>query len=99
MNILRNWLMSFSLLAAGAAFAAEPVVILHDDAGQNVRSRGQTVDIQQNSGSRCESPAIGSCGSCAVSCPVGEAAICRPGKAVSRSGDASCVIEPSCSCK
>jgi hypothetical protein len=99
MNTLRNLLLSFSLLATGAAFAAEPVVVLHDDAGQNIKGRAQTLDIQQNTGSRCESPAIGSCGSCAVSCPVGEASICRPGKAVSRSADASCVIEPSCSCK
>ena len=98
MNHIRKLLISIALLTTLAAAATEPVIVLHDDAARS-SSGGKILDIRQNAGSRCESPAIGSCGSCAVSCPVGEAATCRPGKAVGKTEDASCVTEPSCNCK
>ena len=92
-------LFAVALCAALPALAAEPVVILHDDAVKASPQHGNVVDIRQNAGSRCESPAIGACGSCAVSCPVGEAATCRPGRAVGKGTDASCIVDPSCVCK
>lgn len=99
MDLMRQLLLGTALLTAIAASAAEPVVILHDDAARSGKSGDKIFDIRQNAGSRCEATAVGSCGSCAVSCPVGEAATCRPGKAVGKTADASCVTEPSCTCK
>lgn len=98
MNTFRNLLAAFSLLLAGAAWAAEPVVLVNGNGGQNI-SAPNSIDIQQNSGSRCEARAVGNCGSCAVSCPVGQSASCKPGRAVGRDIEASCTTEPSCSCK
>ena len=99
MILVRALLISSFLLVAFSAAAAEPVVVLHDDAMHGGKSGDQILDIRQNAGSRCEAHAVGNCGSCAVSCPVGEAATCRPGKAVGKAEDASCVTEPSCNCK
>jgi hypothetical protein len=98
MNTLRTLLAGFALLVAGAAWAAEPVVVLHGNASQNLTAPN-SVDIQQNTGSRCEARAVGNCGSCSVSCPVGQAATCKPGRAVGRDLEASCTTEPSCTCK
>lgn len=99
MNFPRTLFLGLALLLCGAATAAEPVVILHDDATRSDARHGNAVEIQQNYGARCEAPALGSCGSCAVSCPVGQAATCRPGKAVGKGEDASCLREPACTCR
>ncbi|PTU32940.1 hypothetical protein [Stenotrophobium rhamnosiphilum] len=98
MNIFRSLFLGLSLLLAGAAFAAEPVVLLNGNTSQNITAPN-TVDIQQNTGSRCEARPVGNCGSCAVSCPVGKAAICKPGRAVGKDIEASCTTDPSCVCK
>ncbi|MGH8539869.1 MAG: hypothetical protein ACRETW_05120 [Stenotrophobium sp.] len=97
MNTLRNILMGISLLLAGAVFAGDPVVVVHD---QNPGNGAQnSLNIQKTSGSHCEAMNVGSCGSCAVSCAVGTAAMCRPGKSVGQGPDASCVRDPVCQCK
>ena len=98
MNILRTLFLGILLISTSAAWAAEPVVVLQGNARQNLTTPN-TVDIQQNTGSRCEARAVGNCGSCAVSCPVGQAATCKPGRAVGRDSEASCTTEPSCTCK
>jgi len=98
MNILRSFLMGLSLIIASTAWSAEPVVVLHGNSSQSMTAPN-TVDIQQNMGSRCEARAVGNCSSCAISCPVGQAATCKPGRAVGRDVEASCTTEPSCSCK
>ena len=99
MKILKTLFLGLSLAVMGAAWAAEPVVVLHGNTSQNLTAPANSVDIQQNTGSRCEARAVGNCGSCSVSCPVGQAATCKPGRAVSKDIDASCTIEPSCTCK
>ncbi len=99
MKILHALFLGLALAASGAAWPAEPVVVLHGNTSQNLTAPPNSVDIQQNTGSRCESRAVGNCGSCAVSCPVGQAATCKAGRAVGRDADASCTTEPSCTCK
>ncbi len=99
MKILQTIFLGLSLAIASAAGAAEPVVVLHGNTSQNLTAQPGSVDIQQNTGSRCETRAVGNCGSCSVSCPVGLAATCKPGRAVSKDADASCTTEPSCTCK
>lgn len=99
MKIMQTLFLGLSLAIASVAFSAEPVVVLHGNASQNLTAPANSVDIQQNSGSRCEARAVGNCGSCSVSCPVGQAATCKPGRAVSKDPDASCTTDPSCTCK
>jgi hypothetical protein len=99
MNFLRTLLLGLSLVMAGAAWSAEPVVVLQGNSSQNPTAPSNSVDIQQNTGSRCEARAVGNCGSCAVSCPVGQSATCKPGRAVGKDADASCTTDPSCTCK
>jgi hypothetical protein len=98
MKILQSLFLGLSLALASAAWAADPIVVLQGKTSQNLTTPN-SVDIQQNTGSRCEARAVGNCGSCSVSCPVGQAATCKPGRAVSKDVDASCTIEPSCTCK
>lgn len=99
MKILKTFFLGLSLAVAGAAWAADPVVVIHGNTSQNLTASPSSVDIQQNTGSRCEARAVGNCGSCSVSCPVGQAATCKPGRAVSDAANASCTTEPSCTCK
>lgn len=99
MKILHSLVFVLSLTLAGTAWAAEPVVVLHGNGNQNLTAPANSLDIQQNTGSRCEARAVGNCGSCSVSCPVGQAATCKPGRAVSKEPDASCTTDPSCTCK
>jgi len=99
MKILQTLFLGLSLALASAAWAAEPVVVLQGNTSQKLTSPSNSVDIQQNTGSRCEARAVGNCGSCSVSCPVGQAATCKPGRAVSKDADASCTTDPSCTCK
>lgn len=99
MKILHTFILGLSLACASAAWAAEPVVVLHGNSTQKLTAPANSVDIQQNTGSRCEAHAVGNCGSCSVSCPVGQAATCKPGRAVSKDPDASCTTDPSCTCK
>ncbi|MGH8505242.1 MAG: hypothetical protein ACRETM_04670 [Stenotrophobium sp.] len=97
MSLLRTLLIGLSMLLAQAALAGEPVIVMHDPAP--ARSDSSTLNIQNNHGSHCEAANVGSCGSCAVTCAVGTAAMCRPGKSVGHDADASCVRDPVCQCK
>lgn len=59
-----------------------------------------SIQLQTNTGASCSAPAVGNCGSCAISCPTGQAAMCKPGLAVGKgaAGD-SCLQTPECSCR
>lgn len=46
-------------------------------------------------GSSCSTPAVTDCGSCAVTCPVGQSAVCKPG----RVNNGLCTREPKCQCE
>ncbi|HWU68585.1 MAG TPA: hypothetical protein VN046_06905 [Stenotrophobium sp.] len=97
MPLLRTLLTGLCLLLAQSALAREPVIVMHDPAP--ARSGSSTLNIQNNQGSHCEAADVGSCGSCAITCAVGTAAMCRPGKSVGHDADASCVRDPVCQCK
>lgn len=77
------------------AFAAEPVVVL-----QNPQTRGDSsFSYRQEFNASCGAPSVGDCSSCTVSCPVGAAAVCKPGKVSAAMGDGTCQREPSCTCQ
>jgi hypothetical protein len=74
--------------------AAEPVVVL-----QNPQSHGDSsFSYRQEFNASCAMPSVGDCASCSVSCPVGTAAVCKPGKVSAAMGDGTCQREPSCTC-
>jgi len=78
-----------------SALAAEPVVVL-----QNPQARGDSsFSYRQEFNASCGAPGVGDCSSCNVSCPVGAAAVCKPGKVSAVMGDGSCQREPSCTCQ
>lgn len=84
-----------ALLFSLSAIAAEPVVVL-----QNPQTRGDSsFSYRQEFNATCGVPTIGDCSSCTVSCPVGTAAACKPGKVSTALGDGSCQREPSCTCQ
>lgn len=60
-----------------------------------------TINIQNNEGASCASPAIGRCGNCSVSCPAEKAAVCKPGLTVGDpdSLQSSCIQPPECHCR
>lgn len=74
--------------------AADPVVVL-----QNPQARGDSsFSYRQEFTATCGAPSVGDCSSCTVSCPVGAAATCKPGKVSTAMGDGTCQREPSCTC-
>ena len=74
--------------------AAEPIVVL-----QNPQARGDSsFSYRQEFTASCAAPGVGDCSSCTVSCPVGAAATCKPGKISAAMGDGTCQREPSCTC-
>lgn len=78
-----------------AALAAEPVVIL-----QNPQARGDSsFSYRQEFNASCSVAGVGDCASCSVSCPVGSAAVCKPGKVSAAMGDGTCQREPACTCQ
>lgn len=97
MPLLRTLLISLSILLAQTALAKAPVIVMHEPAP--ARAGSSTLNIQNTQGAHCEAANVGSCGSCAVTCDVGAAAMCRPGKSVGHDADASCVRDPVCQCK
>lgn len=76
------------------ARAAEPVVVLHGStaAGES------TLNLRNQPPASCSAASVGDCGSCAVSCTIGQAAVCKPGKVLAAMGDGSCQREPVCRC-
>lgn len=92
MNRLHTLLLALALPLA--VLAADPVVVL-----QNPQAHGDSsFSYRQEFNASCGAPSMGDCSSCNVSCPVGAAATCKPGKVSSAMGDGSCQREPSCTC-
>ncbi len=92
MNRLHALLFAFALPLT--VLAADPVVVL-----QNPQMRGDSsFSYRQEFNASCGVPTVGDCSSCTVSCPVGAAAVCKPGKVSAAMGDGSCQREPSCTC-
>lgn len=84
----------FAALFPLTVLAAEPVVVL-----QNPQARGDSsFSYRQEFTATCAAPGVGDCSSCTVSCPVGAAATCKPGKVSAAMGDGTCQREPSCTC-
>ena len=96
---IARWLAPVLLLGLVATTSAQqqhaPVVI----ATPSVQSTDNNINLQTNTGSACSSPAAGNCGSCAVTCPTGHAAMCKPGLAINPQPGASCVTAPECKCQ
>ena len=78
------------------AAAADPVLLM-----QNTQTRpgDSSFSFRQEVTASCSAPSVGDCGSCMVSCPVGQAATCKPGKVLAATGDGTCQREPSCTCQ
>lgn len=97
MNLFRTarLLLILSTLGGGLASAAEPVVVLHGSAVPG----DSRFSLRDEPSASCSSPGVGDCGSCSVSCPQGQAAVCKPGKVQALVGDGSCQREPVCRCE
>ena len=92
MTRLRAILLALALPLTAAA--ADPLVVL-----QNPQARGDSsFSYRQEFSATCAAPGVGDCSSCTVSCPVGAAATCKPGKVSTAMGDGTCQREPSCTC-
>jgi len=91
-------LAALLLLSACAAWAdsAPPVVV---KAPPPREGSSTTLNLQTSSGSSCQAPAVGACGSCSISCPSGQAAFCKAGLATGKQSDASCLQPPECKCQ
>lgn len=83
-----------ALLVPLAVLAAEPIVVLQNPHTQDDSSFSYRQEVMAS----CSAPGLGDCSSCTVSCPVGAAATCKPGKISAAMGDGSCQREPSCTC-
>ena len=82
-------------LCTAANAATPPLLVVND-----TLAKGEsTINLRQESAASCAMPSVGDCGSCAVSCQMGEAAICKPGKAAGAEPGASCLREPLCRCE
>ena len=94
MSLLRT--LSFGLLSllAVSAWAGDPVIVKTD-----VPKGDSTLNLQTSQGSSCQTPSVGACGSCSISCPTGKAAMCKAGMAVGKDSDASCLNPPECKCQ
>ncbi|MDO9452725.1 MAG: hypothetical protein Q7J29_07670 [Stagnimonas sp.] len=92
MTRLKTLLIAFAF--PFTVLAADPVVVL-----QNPQARGDSsFSYRQEFTATCGAPSVGDCSSCTVSCPVGAAATCKPGKVSAAMGDGTCQREPSCTC-
>ena len=98
MNKLARLMLPAVLLGlAAAAYAQQDhgAVILATPAP----SANSNINLQTNTGSACAAQPTGNCGSCSVTCPTGQAAMCKPGLAVNNQAGASCLTAPECKCK
>ena len=98
MRIFLKLLLAAALLSSTAVPAADHAVIVQS-APAPAPNGESTLNLRRDQGSRCEAPATGECSSCAISCPVGSAAVCKAGKSVSRQDNGSCLREPVCRCE
>lgn len=96
MNVSRTarLLLVLGAFASGLAAATEPVVVLH---GSGVPGDSR-FSLRDEPSASCSAPGVGDCSSCSVSCPQGQAAVCKPGKVQAALGDGSCQREPVCRC-
>lgn len=95
MNLVRTarLLLLLGAFGSGLAAATEPVVILQGAAPGDSR-----FSLRNEPSASCSAASVGDCGSCSVSCPQGQAAVCKPGKVQALVGDGSCQREPVCRC-
>ena len=82
---MRHFVRALVLLVA--------VSILLSCAGRRARMQ-QLPPPALPQGSSCTAPAAGACPVCTIQCPVGQAALCAPGKMA----DGACTVQPSCRC-
>ena len=98
MNSIRVFASTLLLSLSATAFAAPSTpVLIQPEAGHTGSDR--TINLQTSEGASCNTPVVGNCGSCAVSCPTGKSASCKPGIAVGPQASASCVTSPECKCQ
>ncbi len=81
------------LLAAAAIVAAATAAPAREQGSQKVEVR------VKECGARCSAPAVGACGSCAISCEVGKAARCTAGKSYGQPPNEICQVQASCKCE
>jgi hypothetical protein len=96
-HTVRLLLPALLLGLCGGAFAQQnhgPLIVTTPAPAAN-----SNINVQTNSGSACAAPTVGNCGSCSISCPTGQAAMCKPGLAVNAQPGASCVTAPECRCQ
>lgn len=87
------------LLAFATAVMPQSQPVIVTDTRVPVADHEKTLNIRTDQGSSCTAAPAGICGTCSVSCPVGKAAACRPGKVIGQSGEPqSCLQPPSCKC-
>jgi hypothetical protein len=94
MKLFRNLLLALALPTS--VLAADPVVLLQN---QQSHPGDSSFSFRQEITASCGAPSVGDCGSCNVSCAVGQAATCKPGKVLAATGDGTCQREPSCTCQ
>jgi len=96
MNTFRTFTSALLLALSASAIAGPTPVVIQPD---STRGGDHTINLQTSEGASCNTPVVGNCGSCAVSCPTGKAASCKPGIAIGPQGNASCVTSPECKCQ
>jgi hypothetical protein len=96
-TIFQNLVGAAALLASAVCLAQQAPVIVKSEAPKEGVS---TLNLQSSQGSACTTPTVGLCGMCAISCPTGKAAVCKPGMSVGGGAPASsCVQPPECKCQ
>ncbi len=97
MRTIFHNLLGAAVLLAAMVCAAEPTpVIVKSEAPKEGVS---TLNLQSSQGTACTAATIGQCGMCAISCPTGKAATCKPGMSVGGAATASCIQPPECKCQ
>ena len=100
MTRVKNQTVIFAAMMLAAGLAAAADVQVRPEV-KPAASGDTTIHVRSDEGSSCSAPVVGACGTCTISCPVGKAAVCKPGLVVgsSGSGQASCLEPPACLCR
>lgn len=97
MYLFRNIIAACLLIGSVAACAeSPPSVLVKTDVPANGTT--STLSLQNTPGSSCTAPSVGICGTCNISCPSGQAAMCRAGLSIGKQSDSSCLQPPDCKC-
>ncbi|MDR3418092.1 MAG: hypothetical protein P4L83_18110 [Nevskia sp.] len=96
MKPIHSLLAPTLLLLSAVALAQKTPVLVNTTPVPNTQSN---INLQTNTGSACATPPIGLCGTCSVTCPTGQTAMCKPGLAVNGQPGASCLTPPECKCQ